>query len=27
VLLRQQLAVGASWLDGLHDDIQPAKKH
>ncbi len=25
VLLRQQLAAGASWLDGLHDAIQPKK--
>ncbi|HZN48023.1 MAG TPA: 6-oxocyclohex-1-ene-1-carbonyl-CoA hydratase [Ramlibacter sp.] len=23
ILLRQQLAAGASWLDSLHDDIQP----
>ena len=25
ILLRQQLAAGASWLDSLHDDIQPKK--
>jgi 6-oxocyclohex-1-ene-carbonyl-CoA hydrolase len=25
VLLRQKLAAGASWLDSLHDDIQPKK--
>src|SRR6266536_2202405 len=27
VLLRQQLAAGASWLGALHDDIQPKNKH
>jgi 6-oxo-cyclohex-1-ene-carbonyl-CoA hydrolase len=26
VLLRQKLAAGTSWLDGLHDQIQPKKK-
>ena len=27
VLLRQQLAAGASWLGTIHDDIQPKNKH
>jgi 6-oxo-cyclohex-1-ene-carbonyl-CoA hydrolase len=27
VLLRQQLAAGASWLGPLHDEIQPKNKH
>ena len=27
ILLRQQLAAGASWLGALHDDIQPKNKH
>ena len=26
ILLRQKLAQGQSWLDGLHDDIQPKTK-
>ena len=27
VLLRQQLAAGATWLGPLHDEIQPKNKH
>ena len=26
VLLRQKLAAGQSWLDSMHDQIQPKKK-